>query len=148
MIPQITFALVMALGLGIAGAGLYAKGRKDGRALEQAIDLREREIGRMAADSAASAAAAAITKIKVQNRTVYSEVQREITEKPVYRDCVHSPEQLQRLNAAITGERPEPAGRGLVPRTDAALGPDVRRDDAEADRGRGPVPGVPGSGAR
>ena len=148
MIAQAVLVLSLVLGLGAAGTGLYVKGRHDGRAIEQATDLREREIARMAADTAAAAAAKAISGIKVQNRTINNEVQREISERLVYRDCQHSPEQLQRINAALTGAQPEPAGRGLVPGADAARGSELRGDDAEAGGGGGAVPGVPGGGGR
>ena len=66
-------------------------------------------------------------------RTIQNEVQREISERVVYRDCSHSPEQLQRINAAITGQS-EPAGRGLVPRADAAGGLKFRGDDGMSGR--------------
>jgi hypothetical protein len=110
VIAQAALVLALVAGVGAFGAGLYLKGRSDGRAIEQATDQREREIARMAADTAAAAAASAISTIKVQNRTVYSEVQREITERPVYRDCLHTEEQLRRINDALTGvqsQRPD-----------------------------------------
>lgn len=140
MIPQALMILALLLGLGTAGTGLYVKGRADGRKLEQATDLREREVARMAADSAASAAAFAISKIKVQNRTITNEVQREVQTNVVYRDCRHSDEQLRNINAAITGIQPEPAGSGLVPRTGPAGRADLRGDDSQADRGSRAVP--------
>lgn len=131
MFAQASLSLVLALGLSVGGFGLYAKGRKDGRMLEQATDLREREIARMASDAAASAAASAIAGIRIQNRTVYSEVQREVSEKLVYRECNHSPGQLRNINAALTGA--EPADGSVMPTSDAASGPKLWGNDTQAD---------------
>lgn len=133
MWPQIGFSLALAVSLTAVAAGLYFEGKKAGKDEIRAEVATQQQIADEAAAKVAHQAAEAISKIKVQNRTVYSEVQREITERPVYRDCQHSPEQLQRLNAALTGaSAPEPVGRGLVPRADAPLGPDLRRDDGQA----------------
>ena len=118
MLAQAGLALVLAIGIAAAGAGVYLEGKRAGRDACQATDAREREIGREAAAVAASVAASAIAGIKVQNRTIHTEVQREVQTNTVYRDCRHSPEQLQRINAALTDEQPEPAGRGLVPHAD------------------------------
>ena len=74
----------------------------------------------MAAEHAASAAADAISKLRIINQTITQEVRREIVERPVYRDCQHSPEQLRRLNAAITAAPGRAAGGGGVPTADAA----------------------------
>lgn len=134
------------LGALLAAAGAcwysYGTGREHQRNECEATAARERQVAQAAADAAASAAAGAISRIKVQHRTITQEVQREVLVQPQYRDpgCSHSPEQLQRLNAALTGARPEPAGRGLVPRADALGRPELRGDDAEADRGGRAVP--------
>ena len=136
-------ALCSLLVLGASWAGSLWWAYERGRDAELATQVREQQVAAAATQAAASAAAAAVAKIKVQHKTVQQEVQREIQERVVYRDpaCSHSPEQLQRINAALTGApRPEPASRGLVPRADAALGPVFRRDDAQADRGGGAVP--------
>lgn len=137
-------ALYALIAIGLAGASSwysYRAGREHQATECKAAAAREREVAALAAESAASAAAKAISKIKVQHRTVTQEVQREVLEREVYRDagCSHSPEQLRRLNAALTGQ-PEPAGRGLVPRADAAGRFDLRRDDAQADRGGRDLP--------
>ena len=148
MWPTIWASVALAGGLAAAGGGLYLEGKKSGRneqiakqaTIDQVADAFERRV--------ADVTAKAISGIKVQNRTVYQEVQREVLERAVYRDCVHSPDQLQRINAALTGQPAEPAGRGLVPPAGAADGLQLRRDDTEADRGGGAVPGVPGGGAQ
>lgn len=140
MIARALIILTLAGALTAVIAGIYFEGKRAGKAEcgEKAALIRE--AAQAAEQSAASAAAKAIAGIKVQNRTVYSEVQRDVIEKPVYRDCVHPPMQLQRINAALTGEQPEPAGRGLLPPADAASGLQLRRDDAQADRGGWAVP--------
>lgn len=139
------WAILVALAVAAGGCWYsYSAGREHQRNECEATAARERDIGQAAADRAASAAAGAIAAIKVQHRTITQEVQREVLERPVYRssDCSHGPEQLQRINAALTGaaSAAEPAGRGLVPRADAIGRPQLRGDDAEADRGGRPVP--------
>lgn len=127
----IAFAFVAAVTTMVAG--IYFEGKRAGKAdcAERAAVIRE--AAQAAADSAASAAATAISKIKVQNRTIMNEVQREVQTNTVYRDCRHSDEQLRRINAALTGERAEPAGSGILPSAGAASGLQLRSNDAEAD---------------
>lgn len=97
-------------------SGAYWQGRQDGRATELAAAAREQRLVAAAAAEAASAAADAIARIKVRHVTIRGEVEREIQTRVEYRDCRHSPEQLQRLNAAITGaDRPQPLGGGQLP---------------------------------
>lgn len=103
----------------IATAGAYLQGRSDGGNACEAAAAREQRVAEVATAAAAQAAASAIAGIKIQNRTIQNEVQREISERVVYRDCGHSPDQLQRLNAALAGSS-APAGSGLVPTTGAA----------------------------
>lgn len=148
MWTHIGLSLALAGGLAIAGGGLYLEGKKAGRNEQIAKQSTIDQVAEAFEQKTAAVVAKAISGIKVQNRTVYQEVQREVLERAVYRDCVHSPDQLQRINAALTGQPAEPAGRGLVPPADSAGGLQLRRDDAEADRGGGAVPGVQGGGAR
>jgi hypothetical protein len=113
--------LVALLLIGALTGGAYRQGRADGEAKIEAQQARESEIAQKAVDAANATAAAAIAGIKVQHRTITQEVNREVIERPVYRDCLHSPDQLQRINAALTGAaKPEPAGSGVVPRAGAA----------------------------
>jgi len=77
---------------------------------------REERIGRVATAAAVSAAASAIAAQRPKNVTIRQETEREIQTNVQYRDCVHSPEQLQRINAAITGDATERPGGGVVPK--------------------------------
>ena len=119
-------AYIAAAVVAAAAAGAWAWGEsreEDGRRACQAEAAQTAMLVAQAAEAAASAAAVEIRNIRVQHRTVTQEVQREILERPVYRDagCSHSPEQLQRINAAITdGAASGPAGPGLVPAAGAA----------------------------
>ena len=53
----------------------------------------------------------------MRHTTIRQEAEREIQTRVEYRDCVHSPEQLQRLNAALANAGPagSAAGTGAVP---------------------------------
>lgn len=104
----------------VAVVGLaYLQGRSDGMDACTAQAAREDKVAAVATEAAASAAAQAIARIRVTHTTVQQEVQREVRDNVVYRDCSHSPAGLRHLNAALTG-RPEPAGGGDVPGADAA----------------------------
>ena len=105
----------------VAAASWWAYGA--GRDAEVAIQAREERAVARATAAAVSAAASAISRIKVEHTTIQHEVQREISERVVYRDCKHSSEQLQRINAALTGTGSGTAGRGRLPGAVAADGP-------------------------
>lgn len=105
----------VVVALGLAGAA-YWQGRSDGKNDCEAAATREVRIGQAAADSAASAAAGAIARISVRHTTIRQEAEREIQVRTEYRDCKHSPEQLQRINAALTGAPASSApGGGQLP---------------------------------
>ena len=127
--------LILALGAGIAAgiAGIYYEGKKACKDEIAAADARDAAVAKAATDAALKVTAEAISKIKVQNRTITNEVQREVMERTVYRECQHTPEQLRRINSAITGSEPEPAGPGLVPTTGAADGLKLRGNDAKTN---------------
>lgn len=121
MNPWAILGAVLLVGALVGGA--YRQGREDGEARIVAQEAREREIAAEAVDAANAAAAQAISAIKVQQRTITQEVQRDVLEKTVYRDpgCKHDADSLRRINAALTGAAgPEPAGGGVVPRTGTA----------------------------
>ena len=111
---------LLAVAVAWAASCWYCIGLGEDR--EIARQAREYSVEDRATRAANKAAAEAIAKIKVEHTTITNEVQREIREKPVYRDCLHSPEQLQRINDALTGKRPEPAGDRGVPGADAPSG--------------------------
>lgn len=112
---------VALLAVAAAVGGAYWQGRQDGRAAELATAVREQQLVAAAADKAASAAAEAIARIKVRHVTIRQEAEREIQTRVEYRDCRHSAEQLQRLNAAIAGAGgPDPLGGGQLPAPGAA----------------------------
>lgn len=114
MNPWTILAAVLLVGA-LTGVA-YRQGRADGEDKIVAQQAREAELSQKAVDAANATAAAAIAGIKVQHRTITQEVNREVIERPVYRDCLHSPDQLQRINAAITGAaKAEPAGSGVMP---------------------------------
>lgn len=118
MIPT-GWPLVALLWCGtMALAGWWGYGA--GRDAEIATQAREDKATLLAAEVAASAAAHAISRLRIQHRTITQEVQREIVDRPVYRDCGHSAEQLQRINAAIVGEPGRAADRGELPASDPA----------------------------
>lgn len=116
----------------LAGAGGVWYGMGLGRDQLVAEQAKEAKIAADTRELAMQGAAAAIAANKPKNVTIKQEVQREIQTNTIYAECRHSDEQLQRLNAALTGDEAGPAGGGLVPKAGAALGQQLRGDDGQA----------------
>lgn len=114
-----TALLIGALSVLLLAGGAYVKGRTDGSAIARADQAEVLELARKVRDDAQRGAAEAIAKIEIKQTTIRQQLEREIHEKPVYRDCLHDAGSLQRINAAITGREPEPPGGGQLPRLDA-----------------------------
>lgn len=83
--------------------GTYLLGRHDGRAAELATQAREDRASAVAGAAAASAAAEAITQIEVKHVTVRQQLETQVREVQVYRDCKATPQVVQKLNEALTG---------------------------------------------
>lgn len=113
MNPWLILAVVLGWGASVAGAGwfMYERGRDNC----EAVKARETRVAAIATEASASAAGAAIAKLRPQITTIRQEAEREIRTNTIYAECRHSPGQLQRINAALTGAASEPAGGGLVP---------------------------------
>lgn len=111
----VIMALVWAASVG--GAFIYGMGVGGDR--EVATQAREQRASEHAAEIAANTAAAAIANLKVKNVQITQPIQREVVERPVYRECQHTPGQLRNLNEALAPGA-FPAGSGLVPPADPA----------------------------
>lgn len=110
--------LVGVLSVLLMTGGAYVKGRIDGKAIERADQAEVVAAIASAKEQAQKGAAEAISRIEVKNTTIRQTLEREIRETPVYRDCRHTPDGLQSINAALSG-RAEPAGHRVVPKLDA-----------------------------
>lgn len=105
----------------IAVGGAYLQGRSDGADKCEAEQARDERVAQIATAAAADAAASAISKIEVKNATIRQTLEREIIEKPVYRDCRSGPDAVRVFNSAI--DSPEAASApdpGKLPATDSA----------------------------
>ena len=102
----------------VGTAGGYIAGRMDGAKLKEADQLRDQAIVQEARDAMLEAAAQSIATITVRHQTIRQEVQREIIEKPVYRDCRHSVDTFRLLNDALQNRDIQPPDSGVLPRTD------------------------------
>lgn len=76
----------------------YAKGSSDSEASHDSQELMVAKV----AEKAQQAAAREIAKIEIRHTTIRQKVQREITERPVYRNCSHSPDGLRLVNQALS----------------------------------------------
>lgn len=138
LFPWAIVVLVAASGTSLYGGYRWGHGAAEDQQL--AAVARDQALFGKVQESVAQA----IAGMTVKNVTVRQEVQREIVEKPVYRDCRHDARVMQLINAALTGS--VPAGASTVPGSGAVAGSEFRGDDYET-RGSGwPVPAVPEGG--
>lgn len=119
MNPWAILGVVLAV-IATAG-GAYLKGGADARNACEAEAARDERVAQQATASAAAAAASAISSIGVQHVRVTQQLEREVREVPVYRECRATAAGLRDINAALTGAEPEPAGGVAV---SAASAPD------------------------
>jgi hypothetical protein len=84
-----------------ATGGAYLQGRSDGGNRCQADQAREERVAQIAGAAAAASAAEAISRIEVKHATIRQTLQREIIEKPVYRDCHSGMDAVGVFNSAI-----------------------------------------------
>lgn len=110
---------LIALAAVAALAGAYAWGRSDGRALEAEARTREDLAAARTFEDMQRAIAGELAKIEIRHTTIRQVVEKEIHEKPVYRDCRHGPDGLRALNAALSDGSAAP-GDGELPPADAA----------------------------
>lgn len=136
--PYVILALVVAWGASVGGTAWWFYGAgQDAVVADQAQDEKVRQ---ETLEAAQRGAAAAIAKIEVRHVKVVQPIEREIRENVVYRECRHSPEQLLRLNEAITGR---PAGDRELPGAGGDGRSELRGDDEQARADRAAVPKMP-----
>ena len=109
----------------IAGAALAGWTMRDWQAraeegAQASAELKAKEQMEQLANAVSAKTESAIQNIRVENRTIYQRAQREITEKPIYRDCVLPADGVRLINAARAGS----AGQsdGAVPESGATPG--------------------------
>lgn len=146
MSPWFVLAFLLAWVASIGGTYRYAETVGEDRVTAQ--QKKQDDIVRETREAAQTGAAAAIAANRPKNVTIRQETEREIQTNTFYAECRHSPDQLRRINEAIAGHRPEPAGSGLVPRNAPFDGGRLRGDHDQADRLRNPVLGLPDGSAR
>lgn len=109
----------VAIGVLVALIGCFLFGLKTGRDMETATQARIEKRIRATEEAAQIAAAKEIAKIEIINKTTKQVLEREIVEKPVYRECRNTPDGMRSIDAALQN-RPLPAGDSIVPGTDPA----------------------------
>jgi len=109
------YIIIVAL-LAVLGAG--ASGFKLGRDSVIAGQAREDAQIEKAIQAANTATAEAISKIKVTNKTIQNELQKEVRYETVYSSssCANTPNGLRLVNQALTGDNP--ASDSKLPKVD------------------------------
>lgn len=107
MNPYLILAALIAVG-SMTGYSYYLGGKHKANAIA-AEQKRQDELVAKVQQSTADA----IAQIRVTNRTIRQEVQREIVEKPVFRDCRSGDASLQLYNTAA-GYQPDAAPGGQL----------------------------------
>lgn len=119
MNPYVLLAGVLAFAAATGAA--YFQGRSDGRDGCVAEQARDERVTQIASAAAAASAAEAISRIEVRHATVRQTIEREIVEKPVFRDCRSGPDAVRLFNSALDPASAASApGAGELPAPDAA----------------------------
>ena len=114
-------ALAGAVVLVALTGGAYWMGHTAGSDAQAARQQRDEHLVAQAGEAAASAAAAAINRIEVKHVTVNQALQREVIDRPVFRDCRSGDGAVSLFNSTIPSGAAEPAaGGGQLPAQDAA----------------------------
>lgn len=90
-------------------------GQHVGKAEQVASEVKQDTLVSAVKDAALTSAAQAIAGIRITQTTIKQEVEHDIREVPVYRDCVNTPD-VERLLDAARANRPvaEPVSSGSV----------------------------------
>lgn len=120
MIPFLTMAkpyayLAIALALVAVIGGAYLRGREDGANAEIASQSRQNDIVAVTRATAMRAAAEAIAQIPAKHTVQKNNLERQIIEKPVYRDCVADDDGLRIVNEGRAGAWTIPVGAVGLP---------------------------------
>ena len=118
MNPYAILAIVLAFVISVSAAG--AGGFKLGMDHEKATEVDKNELVSEAVDAATSAAATAISSLKIKNTTITNEVQHEVRTNTVYVDCKLPPSGVRLLNAALDPSAAFSIGDGKLPQVDPA----------------------------
>ena len=101
MLNSIIIAVVLAASVASSLWYTYEKGYSAGQDALVVEQKKNEDLINAAVQKAHEATIDAISNIRIVNKTIRQEVQREIQTNTIYRECKHSPEQLQRLNKAL-----------------------------------------------
>lgn len=99
MNPYLPITAVLAVF--IACGASYLQGREDGRDKCVAESVRDVQVAQIASEAAAASAAEAISRIEVRHATVRQTLEREIVEKPVFRDCRSGADAVRLFNSTL-----------------------------------------------
>lgn len=118
------YQLLIAGALMIAALGTsYLRGRADGANAVEAHIAEQQTVVNETRAAAIAGAAEEIAKIQIRHNTIKQELEKQIVEKPVYRDCVVDERGMQLINSALTaGASAVPVGNGNVSGADTAVG--------------------------
>jgi hypothetical protein len=106
------------LGAGILAVSLAVGGFTFGVKYQRGQEARAEQLIARVRDEAQRGAAEAIAQIKINNTTIRQQLETQVRENTVYRDCKLDPDSFRLLNDALSGAPGQPAGGGVVSGTD------------------------------
>lgn len=107
------------LGAGILAVSLAVGGFTFGVKYQRGQEARAEQLIAKVREEAQRGAAEEIAKIKVVNTTVKQQLETQIREREVYRNCKLDDDSFRLLNDALSGRAPQPAGSRELPGTDS-----------------------------
>ena len=111
---NLTVILICVVLWGASAAGAFFYGQRVGADHEIAASARDDKIATEANEAAARAVASAVARIDVKQVTIRQELEREVHEKVVFRDC-HSGDNAVRMLNSLPAVAPSAAGSGELP---------------------------------
>lgn len=107
--PWAILALLGMMAGGFISGELH--GRKSAKEHIEALKAHDAELIQSATKESERVTVAAISTIQVQHVTVRQTLEKQIVDRPVYRECRNDDDVLQIINQAITGKTGSPAAQ-------------------------------------
>jgi len=106
--------LIAVVAVLLGSIGSFAYGISTGEDRCTARGTRDEQIRQRTFEDAQKGTANAIAQIEIKHTTIHAAVEREVRTRVEYRTCVHAPDVVRGINAALSG-RPDAPDPGKLP---------------------------------